>query len=298
MVAMVRRLCQMRRVGHAGTLDPFATGLLVVMIGQATKLSNYLTGVDKEYSATLKWGAATDTCDHTGQTVATSDTSLPPRAEIERVLAEFVGPLEQIPPMFSAKKVDGKALHTLARQGKEVERRAQLVMINALELLAYDADAAEFTFRVHCSKGTYVRTLADVLARELGGFGHLSALRRDASGRFDVSDAVTADEAKELAQAQRLTERLIPLDNALDDMPAVVLTDAAAKVLANGIQPGSADIVDADAVENDQTVRVIDARGTLLALARTKAPAERWSDMENSEKILSLLRVFPQEGME
>jgi tRNA pseudouridine55 synthase len=192
-VSMVRRAFNAQKAGHAGTLDPLATGLLAIALGEATKTVPYMMGADKTYTFTVSWGVTTSTgdADERGEVIATSDVR-PSRADIESVLARFMGEIEQVPPAFSAIKVEGQRAYDLARAGQDVEIKSRKVRIESLRLVACpDEDHA--TFEVTCSKGTYVRSLGQDIARALGTEGHLSMLRRTASGGIDVSAAITPD---------------------------------------------------------------------------------------------------------
>jgi tRNA pseudouridine55 synthase len=291
-VNRLRRLTGEKRVGHAGALDPFATGLLVTLVGAATKLSGFLLEQDKAYDAVVQWGAATDTLDRDGQAVETCDGPLPDRAATAAALAGLVGEFVQEPPMYSAKKVGGRPLHRLARQGKVVEREAKPVTIRALELLAHDPAAGTFAFRVRCAKGTYVRALADALARRLGGVGHLRELRRTASGRFTVAQAATLEQ---LAEPGELARRLLPLEAALADFPGAALTAEASRALGNGHRPASHAIVACDGFRAGQVVRLAGPGGELLAVARALVDASRVAGLETTASPFELLRVFAAE---
>jgi len=185
-----KRALDARKAGHTGTLDPFATGLLVCCLGRATKISGHMLDADKSYIATLRFGQETDSGDLTGHIVseAGSDFTGVQRADLERVLAEFRGRIEQIPPMYSALKRDGKPLYEYARQGIELERPPRQVTLHKLELL--ELDGMQARIEVECSKGTYIRTLAQDIGRRLGCGAHLAALRRTAVGPFRLEDAV------------------------------------------------------------------------------------------------------------
>lgn len=202
-VACVRGRFKFKKVGHCGTLDPAATGLLVVVIEHATKLSQQLMGDDKVYAGAMTLGVETDTEDGAGEVIATApigdDVT---EARIREVVSGFVGEQMQIPPMTSAVKMNGKKLYELARKGKTVEREPRKVNILDFEVLA--VNLPEIEFRVHCSKGTYVRTLAADVGRRLGCGGHLSALRRERSGHFDVAEAHTMEEIKQWGRDQAL----------------------------------------------------------------------------------------------
>ena len=199
-VARVRKILGTRRVGHAGTLDPFATGVLVVCVNRATRLVQFLTGDDKEYVATMRLGFATDTGDLTGTPkTPVTDARHITSNEIQETLSRFLGPIKQIPPMYSAKKVGGVKLYEMARRGKEIERAPIVVEIKKLELL--NAAGDEFSFRVVCSSGTYIRALAEDIGSLLGVGGHLTRLRRTRSGRCSIEDALTLEQLAVLAQS-------------------------------------------------------------------------------------------------
>ena len=186
----VKRALDARKAGHTGTLDPFATGLLVCCLGRATKIAGAMLDADKVYEATLAWGAETDSGDLTGEVVARAPEGFAgvDAGQLEAVLPAFRGEIEQVPPMYSALKRDGKPLYEYARQGIELERPARRVHIRELTLL--DCQPMQARLRVHCSKGTYIRTLAQDIGRQLGCKAHLTALRRTRVGPFDLADAV------------------------------------------------------------------------------------------------------------
>lgn len=190
LVRRLRRLCGVQKIGHAGTLDPFATGVMVMLIGRKyTQKSNQYLQQDKEYVGRLRLGVETDTYDLEGTAVATSD-KLPTLAQIEEALTHFQGTIEQVPPMYSAKKIDGKKLYELARQGKTVERKAKQVNVS-IELLAYEEPFLDL--RVSCSKGTYVRSLAHDIGQHLGCGAHLTELCRSRSGHFSLDHCINGD---------------------------------------------------------------------------------------------------------
>jgi tRNA pseudouridine55 synthase len=191
-VQRVRRSSGIRRVGHAGTLDPSATGVLVVLVGRATRLAQFFADDEKDYRGEMILGTATDTQDATGEVVATATVAGITSADIERAFAGFVGTIEQVPPMASAIKRNGTPLYVLARRGITVPRQPRRVLVRRLDLIDYRAPVAEF--EVTCSKGTYVRTLADDVGRALGCGAHLGRLRRERSGGFRIADAVRLDE--------------------------------------------------------------------------------------------------------
>ena len=193
-VNFVRRRFNLKKTGHCGTLDPFATGLLMVLCGKATSLQDELMGQDKVYTGTMCLGTTTDSQDCTGQVTSTSPVPEYTREALQTAAQAFVGEIMQVPPMHSAIKIDGKPLYKLAHQGKEIERTARPIRIDAFEITEVRLPYAEFLVR--CSKGTYIRTLAADLGTALGCGAYLTALRRQASGSHDVKDAVTLEELK------------------------------------------------------------------------------------------------------
>ena len=193
--AKLRGILKTKKVGHAGTLDPMATGVLPVFVGQATRGVSFAESGDKEYLATLRLGLVTNTQDTSGQVLHRTE-ELPDRAALEAVLPRFTGEISQLPPMYSAIKIGGKKLYELARQGKEVERRPRPVTIHALELVEQTAPG-DYVLRVRCSKGTYVRTLCHDIGQALGCGGCMAALRRTMAAGFTLSDAVTLEQVQE-----------------------------------------------------------------------------------------------------
>jgi tRNA pseudouridine55 synthase len=207
-VAITRRTLNTRKVGHCGTLDPLATGLLLITIGRGTKIQDLLMSEDKEYVGTLKLGEVTDSQDSDGHVIETHPVPDFARAQVDAAFAKFHGDFYQTPPMVSAIKKDGVPLYKLARQGKEIEREPRFVHVYAHEIL--NVRLPEIDFRVVCSKGFYVRTYAHEIGRELGCGAHLRALRRTKSGRFDVSGAVTIEELKS-GPAEAVAARVLSL---------------------------------------------------------------------------------------
>lgn len=216
-----KRLLGARKAGHAGTLDPLASGLLVLLFGEATKLSGVLLDADKEYLATLKLGERTSTGDAEGDVLERKEVPIS-EPQLREALARFRGEIEQVPPMYSALKRNGVPLYRLARRGEEVERPRRRVTIGLLELLQFRPPLVEL--RVRCSKGTYVRTLAEDLGHALGSCAHLAALRRTASGRLGVEEAIGL-EALEALPASARAARLIPMGGLLKDLPSAALAE-------------------------------------------------------------------------
>jgi len=230
-VSKLRRLFNEKRIGHSGTLDPLATGVLPVFVGRATRAIEFVESADKEYLAGLRLGISTDTQDITGAVLSKCDCKVS-ESELKEALSRFVGPISQLPPMYSAVKVGGKKLYELARKGLEVERRPRDIVIHKLELVGREGD--DFILRIACSKGTYVRTLCSDIGDALGCGGALSSLRRTRAGRFTDADALTIEAVEKAAAEGRAGELLKPVDSLFADYPAIVLNPAQEKKCRNG----------------------------------------------------------------
>lgn len=231
----VKRLFSANKAGHTGSLDPLATGLLPICLGEATKVSAYLLDADKGYRVTIKLGRKTSTADIEGEVIETHPVPALTRSVVEPVLAGFVGDIEQVPPMYSALKQDGRPLYELARQGIEVERRPRRVAIHSIKLLELRAD--EMDLEVMCSKGTYIRTLAEDIGARLGCGGHVQALCRTLAGSFELPRAVSLEELERVrdeAPAEALDSYLLPMDSALQAWPGVNLTRDMSYYLRHG----------------------------------------------------------------
>lgn len=277
-VARVRKIIGERRVGHTGTLDPFATGVLVVMVGRATRLAQYLSGAEKEYEAVIRLGFATDTGDITGVAIeeshaASQSTPSFRREEIEAALASLRGEIEQTPPMYSAKKIAGRKLYELARRGEEVERKPVRVTISDFEVIAPDGvppvpgtdGIHDLKVRVVCSAGTYIRTLAEDFGRRLRLGAHVASLRRTRAGRFTLAEAHSLEELGQLIESTCLDSLLISTDAAVSHLPAIDLEaeDVARTLHGVDLRPEFA------ACENwshGQAVRLRDGAGELVAV--------------------------------
>ena len=207
-VSRVRKKLKIKKVGHAGTLDPNATGLLIVLVGKATKISQYLMSLGKVYEGTLKLGEVTNTYDCEGEVMQTQPVPDFSREDVEAVFAQFRGDQYQMPPMFSAKKVDGVPLYKMARKGQEVEREPRFIHISALSINRLELPEIEFT--VACSKGTYIRSLAHDIGDKLGPGAHLSQLRRTATDRFQIQECTPLDELENMSTIE-IRRRLIPV---------------------------------------------------------------------------------------
>ena len=219
------------KVGHGGTLDPLASGVLPIALGEATKLAGRMLDATKAYDFTIRFGAETDTLDGEGQVVATSDVRPPPE-QVHAVLSRFTGVIEQVPPAYSALKIDGKAAYARARAGEEIDLKPRHVTIFALRVV--EADANSVTLSATVSKGTYIRSLARDIAHALNTVGHVTMLRRTRAGPFSLDQAISLDFLEEAAKARQLTRTVLPLDAALDDIPALPVTPDQAQLLRHG----------------------------------------------------------------
>ena len=241
-VSLTRRLFHAQENGHCGTLDPFATGVLPIAFGEATKLISYVSDGDKEYEFVLFFGEETDTLDTEGQVIAQSDV-IPSEEQIKAVLPEFIGEIGQVPPAYSAIKIDGKRAYDLARQGKEVkipERKVKIYSLDLLEMLT----TRTARFRVCCSKGTYVRTLGADIARRLGSCGYLQELRRTKCGNFDLSQKILLENIKNLEYGENLMKSLLPVMTCLRDIAVIAVGEEEAKKLkqGQGLSPKKIDV--------------------------------------------------------
>lgn len=284
-VARVRRLLQERRVGHTGTLDPFATGVLVLLIGRATRLAQFLSGLEKEYEAVIRLGYATDTGDITGKPLSNSEVpgaNAPLRAdanfgeyEIEAALNSLRGEIDQVPPMYSAKKQQGRKLYELARRGEEVERQPVGVSIPAFEAVKPTGDllkdnldgTLDLKVRVVCSAGTYIRTLAEDFGKKLGVGAHVAELRRTRVGNFQIEPASTLDQLQVSLAEESLGQILLTPDEVLGHLPAVGLKDADVRKAHNGVNVE----VQEPTWTNGELVRLRDEHGHLVAVASFEA---------------------------
>ena len=248
-VAEVKRLTDAAKAGHGGTLDPLATGVLPVALGEATKTTSWAMTGRKTYRFVVRWGEARNTDDAEGEVTETSDVR-PDQTAIEAALPEFTGEITQTPPAFSAIKIDGKRAYKMARDGEDVEMPSRLVQIECFELLdCPDVDHA--AFEVTCGKGTYIRALGRDIARRLGTVGYISDLCRTAVGEFKINDAISLDSLNDFSHIAALNSCLLPVEAALDDIPAFSLTGPQAQRLQNG-----------------QMIRVLDAPDGLCRVSR------------------------------
>ena len=273
-VGRLRRILGIKKIGHTGTLDPDASGVLPMCIGRATKTADMLTAQNKQYIAEVTLGSATTTLDASGEVTETSEVNVD-ECDIQSVVTEFVGDIMQIPPMYSSIKIDGKRLYELAREGVEVERKPRPVTIEKIEILGIDLENKKFSMKVDCSKGTYIRTLCDDIGRRIGCLAHMSALIRTRSGRFCIDDAYTLDEVEKMAGEGDMSF-LVPIDKVFEELPKLILSSRRAKLMCNGVRISAQGIIDGEAY------RVYDESGSFLTI----------SEAENGQ--LKILKTFYQ----
>jgi tRNA pseudouridine55 synthase len=271
-VSRVRRIFNAQKAGHAGTLDPLATGILPIALGEATKTVSFLMDADKAYRFTIEWGRTTASFDREGVTTATSDVR-PGAAAVEAVLPEFVGDILQVPPAFSAVKVDGERAYDLARAGEQVELKARQISIyDARVIDVPDADHIEIA--VECGKGTYVRAIVRDIAERLGACAHVSALRRTRVGPFEEETAITLELLEDLGHKAQCLEALLPVETALDDIPELAVTAEDAFKLKQGrpivLVPRQVEALKARLSPGTRTVSAMDG-GSIVALCEMRA---------------------------
>ncbi|WBY64404.1 tRNA pseudouridine(55) synthase TruB [Thermocaproicibacter melissae] len=283
-VAVMRGVCRERKIGHTGTLDPMATGVLPLLLGTATRALPFLPDTDKEYEAGFRLGLATDTQDSTGKTIAESSVRAS-RAQLESVLPRFRGDILQTPPMYSAVSVNSQRLYDLARRGIEVERKKRPITIFRLELLEFDEATQSGRLSVSCSKGTYIRTLCADIGEALGTYGVMTSLRRTRAAGYSLSDAVTLEQAKALAAEGRIAERVLPVESLFTSYPAVTVSAAQAVRFSNG---GALDLsrtsLRSAQLSDGSRFRVLSPENVFLGLGEVR------------DKNLAVLRLFPREG--
>ena len=265
-VAKVRRLVKMKRIGHAGTLDPEVTGVLPLCLGRATRVVEYMQELPKEYQAVLRLGLSTDTEDLSGEIIESVDEVSVTKEEAEQTLRSFLGEISQVPPMYSAVKVDGKRLYELAREGKTVERKSRTVTIYEIEMTGFEEQGnyTDISFRVLCSKGTYIRTLCVDIGRKLGLPSTMAKLTRTLSAGISSSKCLTLEEIERFMGDGTLGSRLIPADEAIVHLPAHTVTDEKRSAALQG-QRLSAQAVNPP-VDHTECIRLYDGEDQFLGI--------------------------------
>lgn len=269
-VAVLRKVVGQKKIGHTGTLDPDATGVLPVCLGRATKVCELLTDHDKTYEALLLLGKTTDTQDISGEVLEERDPGDLTEEEVRSCIESFIGEYDQIPPMYSALKVNGKKLYELAREGKTVERKSRKVQIHGIRIL--EMNLPHVRMEVDCSKGTYIRTLCHDIGEKLQVGGCMEELERTKVGRFLKEDAVTLDEVRQKMEQGEGAELFTPLDQIFAELPAVTVTDAKAWMSYNGNDLPERFLLEKEEWTDGQEVRVYDSGKNFIGLYQYRAP--------------------------
>ena len=269
-VAKLRGILHQKKIGHTGTLDPEATGVLPVCCGKATKVCELLTDKDKSYRAVCRLGIETDTQDLTGNILNKYDTGDLTEENIRKCVSEFQGDIMQIPPMYSALKVNGKKLYELAREGKTIERKARPVHIDSIDIIDIDLDNNTFTMDVTCSKGTYIRTLCHDIGKKLGIAAAMESLIRTRVSIFELENAMTLSQIQQLADEgmDRLEEKITKVDSLFPDYPKLYVNERGAKYLSNGNSLKKEDFLYSDKimVKDNQSVLIYDEKSCFKAI--------------------------------
>ncbi|KPL20011.1 MAG: hypothetical protein AMJ92_00775 [candidate division Zixibacteria bacterium SM23_81] len=290
-VAKVRRALRIQKIGHTGTLDPIATGVLLLCVGRATKMARFLVGLEKEYRATIMLGGESDTLDAQGQISLSNESPKVSMAEMRKVCDRFLGTQEQIPPMFSAVKHRGQPLYRLARQGKTVARHPRPVFIRSLEIC--HIDLPQVILQISCSSGTYIRVLAADIGKELGCGAYLLELKRTRLGPFRDGDALPLARVVELAQLEQLEQFLLPVGQGLITYPRFVVRPREVSRVIHG-QPMTREIfreVDIGAKKGD-AIRIEDTEGKLLAMAELLVHTDQLTSLTFSDRICRSLQIL------
>lgn len=274
-VAKLRRIVKQKKIGHTGTLDPDAEGVLPVCLGRATKLCDMLTDKDKIYEAVLLLGKTTDTQDTSGTVLEERDISSLEENRVIDCIKTFVGEQDQVPPMYSALKVNGKKLYELAREGIEIERKARKITIHEIDIL--EINLPRIRMRVHCSKGTYIRTLCNDIGDKLGCGGCMEKLLRTKVSRFELKDSLRLDEIAELQEAGKLDSVLIPIDQMFCSLKEIVINPEQERLIYNGNSFAEKYLTEHFAFDDQEQVRVYDTKKQFVGIYRYCAKENRFS---------------------
>ena len=288
-VARTRRTLGFKKIGHAGTLDPFATGLLILLVGEGTKLSNYLMDGRKTYTASIMLGEKRDTADLTGEVTEVAPIGEICEVAVRRALSRFEGEIEQLPPMYSALKKDGVPLYKYARKGVDLDRKRRTVFIHSIELVRLELPLIDI--ELCCSKGTYVRTLAEDIAEELGTLGHLVRLRRTKSGVMSLHNSLSFEA---LAEKERVLDAMIPLAASIESMHTIVISDPGAANLRRGMRllAGWVESFKPGKDSDKELARVITSDGSLVSIASLFIRDETYAHLSAGLEIGKSVRVF------
>ena len=288
-VSRARKTLGFKKIGHAGTLDPFATGVLILLVGEGTKLSNYLMDGRKTYTASIKLGEKRDTADLTGEIIESASFDNISLADIKTALTEFEGEIEQLPPMYSALKKNGVPLYKYARKGIEIERKKRLVVIDSIKLL--DFNSPYIDIEVTCSKGTYIRTLAEDIAASLGTLGHLVKLRRTRSGALSINDAISFEDL--LAQ-EKAIQSMTSLADSIATMPKIVVSKEGAEKIRTGakLMAGFIKDYEPNITPRDNLARVLALDGSLVSITEILTDERGYSKLSADFEVGKSIRVF------
>jgi tRNA pseudouridine55 synthase len=273
-VARIKKIFGARKVGHTGTLDPFATGILVCCINRATKLARFLLHGNKKYEAVLHLGIETDTQDSTGIVTSTCDNVLFSEIKIRSVFNQFEGSIEQIPPVYSALKWKGTPLYKLARSGKPVQKPARRITIFNIEILGINLPLIHFS--ISCSAGTYIRTLCSDIGKFLGCGGHLKELRRIQSGGFSITEAVKLSEIENFALSEKISDRITSMSNALQDMPEHIADKGLAEKIMHGNIITKKDLRPVHTDTSENFIKIVDINNDLIAVLKHTKESDRY----------------------
>ena len=273
-VACIKKIFKIRKVGHTGTLDPFATGILICCINRATKLARFFLHGNKKYEAVLHLGIETDTQDSTGIVTSTCDNVLFSEVKIRSVFNQFKGSMEQIPPIYSALKCKGIPLYKLARRGKPVQKPARHITIFNIEILRINLPLIHFS--VSCSAGTYIRTLCSDIGKLLGCGGHLKELRRIQSSGFSITEAMKLSEIENFALSENISHRIISMSDALQDMPEYIADNALAKKIMHGNILTKKDLRPVHAETLEGFIKIVDTNNHLIAVLKDTKNRNRY----------------------
>jgi tRNA pseudouridine55 synthase len=290
-VQELRGILGIRRIGHTGTLDPRASGVLLACVGKGTKVAQFLTGYDKEYQAMIKLGATSDTYDAEGEIQESPEECKVSPERIKDAVDSFRGEVWQLPPLFSAIKYKGKRLYQYAREKEKVERTKRRVEIKDITIENLNVPFVEL--KVSCSKGTYIRSLAHDVGQKLGCGAYLFSLKRTRVGPFTLTDALSPERISEVKKEGRIEEALISIEEALAHLPSVAVREDSVAKVQNGapLVPSSVSSVKGS-FARDQSVSVTDEKGKIIAIGKALSPSDKFSDLEHKDKLVEYLRVL------
>lgn len=290
-IQRLRQILHTKRIGHTGTLDPGASGVLLACVGKATKVVQFLTEYDKQYEAVIKLGITTDTYDREGKITKVREDFKISSDKIRKVIDSFKGKMWQTPPLHSAIKYKGKKLYQYARAKKKVEVKKREVEIKDIEVLGIDIPYVKL--KIGCSKGTYVRSLVFDVGEKLGCGAHLFSLRRTRVGPFKLVDALDLENVSGLQDEGKIPDTLVPLEKALAHLPSVVVTRTFAEKVKHGIPLVSLSVLSTEGdFEKNRTVSIKDDRKNIIAIGRALSPAEKFLDLKHKKKLFEYIRVI------